>query len=223
MPNRSVEVELSIPDAELTLTGPSVSWRWAAPEVLEGEQPGLASDIWALGWIAWEVVTDNCPFHRRRNQNAIPIMVSKRQLPCVYKEEQLSQVHQLCDIMRRCWKGEPAERPSTADCRRALQWIPSIFPRIAQDKVRSAALLMQMGEISPMQDRYEEASRTLEDGLAIAQLTGDKRTTAGIILRLGEVHRGQSRIAEAEASHSKALGIYTSLGDDWAKRRHCFR
>lgn len=55
MPNRSVEVELSIPDAELTLTGPSVSWRWAAPEVLEGEQPGLASDIWALGWIAWEV------------------------------------------------------------------------------------------------------------------------------------------------------------------------
>lgn len=74
-----------------------------------------------------------------------------------------------------------------------------------------------------MQDRYEEASRTLEDGLAIAQLTGDKRTTAGIILRLGEVHRGQSRIAEAEASHSKALGIYTSLGDDWAKRRHCFR
>lgn len=40
---------------QLTLTGPTWSLRWAAPEVLLGEDPDLPSDIWALGWICWEV------------------------------------------------------------------------------------------------------------------------------------------------------------------------
>ncbi|KAG9022999.1 hypothetical protein FS837_006052 [Tulasnella sp. UAMH 9824] len=43
---------------QLTLTGPTWSLRWAAPEVLSGEDPDLPSDIWALGWICWEVRSD---------------------------------------------------------------------------------------------------------------------------------------------------------------------
>lgn len=39
----------------LTLTGPAYSLRWAPPEVLDGGELDLASDIWALGWVAWEV------------------------------------------------------------------------------------------------------------------------------------------------------------------------
>lgn len=39
----------------ITLTGPVYTLRWAAPEVLKDEAFGLASDIWAFGWICWEV------------------------------------------------------------------------------------------------------------------------------------------------------------------------
>lgn len=53
--NGSPEVVLSASDAILTLTGPSVSFRWASPEIMGGEDPDLASDVWALGWICWEV------------------------------------------------------------------------------------------------------------------------------------------------------------------------
>lgn len=49
------QVSLSASNSELTLTGPNWSFRWAAPEILDGEEPDLASDVWALGWIAWEV------------------------------------------------------------------------------------------------------------------------------------------------------------------------
>ncbi|KIO18468.1 hypothetical protein M407DRAFT_225548, partial [Tulasnella calospora MUT 4182] len=49
------EVTVSTANAELTLTGPGWSFRWAAPEILNEEDLCLASDIWALGWIAWEV------------------------------------------------------------------------------------------------------------------------------------------------------------------------
>lgn len=39
----------------ITMTGPAWTIRWAAPELLGGDLPDLASDIWALGWICWEV------------------------------------------------------------------------------------------------------------------------------------------------------------------------
>lgn len=32
--------------------------RWAAPEILQGETSTLASDVWALGLVCWEV---RCP------------------------------------------------------------------------------------------------------------------------------------------------------------------
>ncbi|KAG8911807.1 hypothetical protein FRC01_005515, partial [Tulasnella sp. 417] len=51
---RCPEVTVSLTNAQLTLTGPSWSFRWAAPEIMNEEEPCLASDIWALGWIAWE-------------------------------------------------------------------------------------------------------------------------------------------------------------------------
>ncbi|KIO18626.1 hypothetical protein M407DRAFT_31736 [Tulasnella calospora MUT 4182] len=41
----------------ITMTGPAWTVRWAAPELLDGALPGLGSDVWAFGWISWEVVT----------------------------------------------------------------------------------------------------------------------------------------------------------------------
>ncbi|KIO20712.1 hypothetical protein M407DRAFT_49542, partial [Tulasnella calospora MUT 4182] len=51
----------------ITMTGPAWTMRWAAPELLDGDLPGLASDIWALGWICWEAVTGNFPFDKEKD------------------------------------------------------------------------------------------------------------------------------------------------------------
>ncbi|KIO17285.1 hypothetical protein M407DRAFT_33062 [Tulasnella calospora MUT 4182] len=37
----------------MTFTGNEYTLRWAAPELLMDEKPGLSSDIWALGWICY--------------------------------------------------------------------------------------------------------------------------------------------------------------------------
>lgn len=39
----------------ITLTGNGYTLRWAAPELLTEDRLSLWSDIWALGWIAYEV------------------------------------------------------------------------------------------------------------------------------------------------------------------------
>ncbi|KIO22995.1 hypothetical protein M407DRAFT_78619, partial [Tulasnella calospora MUT 4182] len=51
------KIEFNRTTLELTLTGPSYTLRWAAPEVLAGDENGLPSDMWAVGWICWEVST----------------------------------------------------------------------------------------------------------------------------------------------------------------------
>lgn len=114
------EVNLSVSDNQLTLTGPSWSLRWAAPELLFSEQLVLASDIWAFGWICWEAVTDKYPFPDS-GEGVITLMVIKGQLPSIYDDNQLSQIHQLCCLMIRCWSHDPKERPSAADCQKALE------------------------------------------------------------------------------------------------------
>lgn len=55
--NQAIEgpkIEFSTSTKSITLSGPAWTIRWAAPELLNGDSPSLASDIWALGWICWE-------------------------------------------------------------------------------------------------------------------------------------------------------------------------
>lgn len=51
----SPRVTFSEDTKHLTLSNCDYTIRWAAPEVLMGEECGLSSDIWALGWIIYEV------------------------------------------------------------------------------------------------------------------------------------------------------------------------
>ncbi|KAG9042960.1 Nitrogen permease regulator 2 [Tulasnella sp. UAMH 9824] len=116
-------IKVTASTTALTLTGPGYSLRWAPPEVLNGLPPNLASDIWALGWIAWEAVTDNYPFEELKSEFDVTMKIMEGQLPCTYSHEQLSQVYQLCSLMETCWKPGPMERPSAAECETKLRWL----------------------------------------------------------------------------------------------------
>ncbi|KIO21836.1 hypothetical protein M407DRAFT_217582, partial [Tulasnella calospora MUT 4182] len=47
----------------ITLTGDRYTLRWAAPELLKEEDSGTACDIWALGWVAYEVTRNSYGIH----------------------------------------------------------------------------------------------------------------------------------------------------------------
>ena len=84
-----------------------------------------------------QIVTDNYPFPEAKKTNLITIKVIAGLLPSLYEDVQLSQIGGLCYLMLQCWKSKPKERPSAAECRRAIQWVVSLRPQSQIRKILS--------------------------------------------------------------------------------------
>ncbi|KAG8899497.1 hypothetical protein FRC01_010492, partial [Tulasnella sp. 417] len=69
------QITLVATNTELTLTGPAWSLRWAAPEIAMGKRQNLASDIWAAGWVCWEIMTNKVPFPELNAEGVITLKV----------------------------------------------------------------------------------------------------------------------------------------------------
>ncbi|KIO32716.1 hypothetical protein M407DRAFT_66312, partial [Tulasnella calospora MUT 4182] len=107
----------------MTLTGNQYTLRWAAPELLMDEEPDLWSDIWALGWIFYEVMTNSIPFQTVRKDSMIIKHVIDGKLPSVTDHTRMSLILELCSVMIKCWSINPRERPTAEDCRKSIKWM----------------------------------------------------------------------------------------------------
>ncbi|KIO22319.1 hypothetical protein M407DRAFT_79319, partial [Tulasnella calospora MUT 4182] len=110
---------------QLTLTGPAWSLRWAAPEVVNGRRPGLSSDIWAAGWVCWEVMTNKVPFPELNSEGVITLTVIQGEVPSPREDTQLAQIVALCSLMTDCWAFDPKARPNVVQCFDELKWVVS--------------------------------------------------------------------------------------------------
>ncbi|KIO25930.1 hypothetical protein M407DRAFT_75132, partial [Tulasnella calospora MUT 4182] len=105
----------------MTFTGNEYTLRWAAPELLMDEKPGLSSDIWALGWICYEVMTNSVPFENVRKDTIIIKHVIDGKLPSVTDHARMSLIRRLCSLMAGCWSVDPTKRPTAEDCRKSMK------------------------------------------------------------------------------------------------------
>ncbi|KAG8963977.1 hypothetical protein FRC00_004343 [Tulasnella sp. 408] len=106
----SPEVKFDPLTLDLTLTGPSFSLRWTAPEVLDDTVQDLPSDMWAMGWICWEIVTDRIPFEELHRPAVIIKHTLDGKLPAIREDTGLSNVLALCNLMSACWISDPGKR-----------------------------------------------------------------------------------------------------------------
>lgn len=86
----------------LTLKAPSYTLRWAAPEVLLQSLFGLPGDIWAFGWILWEVLTKNIPFPDSNLRIDVTMRIIKGNRPEIRDDAEMSQVLRICSLMMSC-------------------------------------------------------------------------------------------------------------------------
>jgi serine/threonine-protein kinase len=102
---------------------------WMAPEQVEGQPPGLEADIYALGLVAYEMVTGRLPFdgktpeaiaRRRLTEPPLPARRFTPELPAAWDSTLL-----------RCLDRDPAKRFSSAvSFVAALESGPAAMPRL---------------------------------------------------------------------------------------------
>ncbi|KIO29015.1 hypothetical protein M407DRAFT_71133, partial [Tulasnella calospora MUT 4182] len=108
----------------ITLTCKHYTVRWAAPELLEDDESSLASDIWALGWVAYEVMTNYIPFHDVKAPKVIDRIV-RGDLPSISSDVRMTLIQALCSLVGHCWSVDPSKRPAAKDCRESMKWMVS--------------------------------------------------------------------------------------------------
>ncbi|KIO24151.1 hypothetical protein M407DRAFT_26426 [Tulasnella calospora MUT 4182] len=203
----------------MTLTGNEYTLRWAAPELLMNEGPSLCSDIWALGWIFYEVMTNSVPFQHVQQDSLIVIQVMNGDLPSVTDHARMSLMTRLCSLMIGCWSVDPSERPTAEYCRKLIKWMPAIIPDpqrlsgTAVSRTRSPELLMKLGKMHKQQDDYINASKFFTEALGIYMGTGDGAGVASALCGLAATYRLQNKYSKAFKLYSQALKIRTEIGD----------
>ncbi|KIO31373.1 hypothetical protein M407DRAFT_219731 [Tulasnella calospora MUT 4182] len=90
-----------------------------------GSRPSLPSDIWAAGWVCWEIMTDQLPFPELNSPDVIATMVVEGNVPSAREDAQLSQIVALSSLMKDCWAFNPKDRPTTSKCYREVTWMVS--------------------------------------------------------------------------------------------------
>ncbi|KIO25823.1 hypothetical protein M407DRAFT_24877 [Tulasnella calospora MUT 4182] len=216
----TLEAIFSATASTLTLTGSGYTLRWAAPELLQDDKPCLRSDIWAFGWIAYEVMTNTIPFHDVKKNDMVINCVIQGHLPSVTEDARMSLIRALCSLMVRCWSINPDKRPTAEECRKVISWMPMIIPAPSQaidedvSKLRYANLLNQLGEMYRDQADYPSALRSFTEALNIYTNHNDNEGQVDTLHYIGDVHRFRSEDTEAMKFYLEALEINVDLGDD---------
>ncbi|KIO18785.1 hypothetical protein M407DRAFT_47893, partial [Tulasnella calospora MUT 4182] len=94
-----------------TSTGMKGSIRWCSPEILNGAPREPTSGVYAWAWLVWEIMTGQVPYEETKVDFVIMRQIFEGLLPQVDGHSRLSDCLQLWELMTRCWKVEPEQRP----------------------------------------------------------------------------------------------------------------
>jgi len=120
-------------DALFVLTGVPTgvpyagSYRYSAPELLEGARKSPQSDVYAFGMLTFEAMTGELPFAHLRHDGQVMLAVSRGDRPKT--DERFHQdidIHgQLQVLVNACWGNDPLHRTSIKELKSGLQGIIS--------------------------------------------------------------------------------------------------
>ncbi|KIO33586.1 hypothetical protein M407DRAFT_17549 [Tulasnella calospora MUT 4182] len=212
----SLTAEVAATGESITITGPAWTVRWAAPELLEGLPPGLASDIWAFGWICWEALTGNFPFSEE-SDIAIVLRVVKGDIPDVRDNSQLQKLKELCSLMMECWRLDANERPSAIKCHQKMlfmEWsIPLDKHAPGSHSSRFSELLRALGRTQLNNGNIAEARTYFQQSLETSKSVGDEQGNAASLWALGLAYRLTNEYSKAEYAFTQACDIFSQIGD----------
>ena len=122
------ETTLSIEDRGGKMTKAVGTTRWMAPEVFRGDRLyGRAVDVYSFGVVMWELMTRQTPWRELEGNdfncaddarvsffNELNHALQSNRRPTIPRDVELGFPHYV-EVMKRCWAGDPADRPPFAE------------------------------------------------------------------------------------------------------------
>jgi len=178
---------------------------YAAPEALSGAQPSTAEDVFALGIVAYELVSGKHPFNRR---SALDARASNVEIPALR-----SLKRRECQAIEKALAYDAAERfPDAGQFLRQLQGVP-LLPKLLAAAV--AVLLVTAGVLwyrnyqdslprepltslpADVQQRFHEKIRAGNNDLEYLQRTHDVSISQDAASDFGEAYQLHEKDPEA--------------------------
>ncbi|KAG8910048.1 hypothetical protein FRC03_008360 [Tulasnella sp. 419] len=90
--------------------------RYSSPELVESERSTPMSDVWALGCLAMQILTDQIPYAQLQTKGAITRSIKQGYPPYDMSTIRTtnSLEHVLLDTISKCWEKDPPNRPSAS-------------------------------------------------------------------------------------------------------------
>jgi len=103
------------------------SLRWMAKERLSIDQSlSVKSDIWSLGMVIYELLSQDVPYHHVQNDMRVHLAILDGELPIVpdftrFDNSSAFHAQYLWNIALKCWNDNPENRPSAGDVMAGLK------------------------------------------------------------------------------------------------------
>ncbi|XP_078448218.1 serine/threonine-protein kinase STY46-like isoform X3 [Wolffia australiana] len=101
------------------MTAETGTYRWMAPEVIEHKPYDHKADVFSFGVVLWELLTAKLPYEYLTPLQAAVGVVQKGLRPTIPKNAH----PRLAELLERCWKQKPSQRPDFSEILEILQRI----------------------------------------------------------------------------------------------------
>ncbi|KAG8940343.1 hypothetical protein FRC03_005587 [Tulasnella sp. 419] len=133
--------------------------RFMCPELLEDQPKTPATDIWALGCLVAQILTDVIPYQDITRKQAVPVAILKGDPPMVNMDGAIAE--SLWNCIKECWSKTPNDRPDTSEIKRHV--IAAMDPIVegpnCSGDINEPALHSQSSDFGPS-IKYLESIRT---------------------------------------------------------------
>ncbi|KAG8922388.1 Suppressor of Sensor Kinase (SLN1) [Tulasnella sp. 418] len=93
--------------------------RFMCPEILEEQPKTIATDIWALGCLIVQILTDEIPYQHIVRKHAITLAIMRGEPPMSNASGTVKE--SLWDCIKNCWSRDPTQRPGASDIKSRLE------------------------------------------------------------------------------------------------------
>ncbi|KAG6552390.1 hypothetical protein Mapa_006244 [Marchantia paleacea] len=114
------------------MTAETGTYRWMAPEVIEHKPYDRKVDVFSFGVVLWELLTGKLPYADLTPLQAAVGVVQKGLRPTIPKHTN----PKLVDLLERCWKTDPAERPEFSEVTVILQDLLKEIRTVGEDDLK---------------------------------------------------------------------------------------